>query len=317
MNWFILSFISAIFSAAGAITEKKSLLNFDPLRFSFWSSVSTLIFTIPFFFFAVYPPNADTSLNFLFFKTILSAGAFYSVMMSIKNLEISEALPLLALSPGFIAVFGVLLIGDHLSFQQWSGILLMLIGTYVLELKKGNNHFFDPIKNLFTGGKYNYIIIALFLFTATSLIDRVLLKDFKLPPYTFMAYQQLFFVVIFGAALMVWGKRSAESGGGNSSADWTSIFSRGLKQENTNPASSNKNTRNMVILLLLVGVFTFIYRYTQIEAVKLAPVALVISVKRLSILFAIIAGGRIFKEDNISRRIAAAVLIITGTALLA
>ncbi|MCK9280538.1 MAG: DMT family transporter [Melioribacteraceae bacterium] len=290
MNWFVLSFISAIFSAAGAITEKKSLLNFDPLRFSFWSSFVTLIFTIPFFFYAVYPPNADTSLNFLFFKTILSAGAFYCVMISIKNLEISEALPLLALSPGFIAVFGVLLIGDDLSIQQWSGILLMLVGTYVLELKKGNNHFFDPIKNLFTGGKYNYIIIALFLFTATSLIDRVLLKDFKLPPYTFMAYQQLFYVVIFGAALMVWGKRSA---------------------------ASNKFSREMVILLLLVGIFTLIYRYTQIEAVKLAPVALVISVKRLSILFAIIAGGRIFKEDNISRRITAAILIIAGTALLA
>lgn len=291
MNWFVLSFISAIFSAAGAITEKKSLLNFDPLRFSFWSSFSTLIFTIPFFFFAVYPPNAATSLNFLFFKTILNAGAFYCIMISIKNLEISEALPLLALSPGFIAVFGVLLIGDHLSLRQWSGVLLMLSGTYVLELKKGNNHFFDPIKNLFTGGKYNYIIIALFLFTATSLIDRVLLKDYKLPPYTFMAYQQLFFVVIFGLALIIWRKR--------------------------NKAAENGIDRNLIILLILVGVFTLIYRYTQIEAVKLAPVALVISVKRLSILFAIIAGGSIFKEDNLYRRLAAAILIVAGTALLA
>ena len=61
---------------------------------------------------------------------------------------------------------------------------------------------------------------------------------------------------------------------------------------------------------------TIIYRYTQIEAVKIAPVALVLAVKRISIFFAAVIGGKIFKEHNLWIRAAAAAVIIIGTLLI-
>ena len=145
MNWFILAFISAIFSAVAAISEKKIFFKLSALDFSFLVSVVTLILSIPFFFSITYQDNLTLNLVILFAKTILNAGAFLCVMLAIKNLEISEALPLLALSPGLVAVLGSLIIQDTLLINEWIGIFLMVAGTYVLELRKENSGIFAQI----------------------------------------------------------------------------------------------------------------------------------------------------------------------------
>jgi drug/metabolite transporter (DMT)-like permease len=212
-------------------------------------------------------------------------------MLSMKNLELSEALPLLAVSPALVAVLAFIFIGDNLRLGDWAGVLLIVAGTYILEIKKGTFEIFAPFKNIFRSTKYVYVLTAVVLFTVTSLMDRILLKGYKLPPYTFMAYQQLFYALIF--IVIVLAKRK-------------------------NLILPFKNiSRDIWLLILLVGVFTVIYRFTQIAAVKLAPVALVLAIKRLSVLIAIIIGGKLFKEKNLVKRLIAALIILAGITLLA
>lgn len=290
MNWFILAFISAIFSAAAAVSEKKSLFSLDAVDFSFIVSLVTLIFSIPFFFSLNFSHVTAAGFWILFFKTMLGAGAFLCVMYSIKNLEISEALPLLALSPALVAIGGVLFINDSLSTKEWIGISLMVAGAYILESGKGSKSFAAPFKALFNFRKYSFVFIALILFAVTSLLDRILLTGFKLPPYTFMAFQQLFYTLFF--AVLFFAKRRSLL---------PIITERG---------------KEIFYLIIAVSVFTVIYRYTQIEATKAAPVALVLSVKRLSVLFAVIFGGSLFREKNLYGRIAAVVIILAGATLL-
>ena len=300
MNWFLLAFISAVFSAASAVSEKKALFSLDAFNFSFLISIITLLFSIPFFINVNYENIFSVSMQLLFLKTILNAAAFLFVMLSIKNLEISEALPLLALTPGLVAISGVFIINDTLTILEWFGIFLMLAGTYVLEAHPNTSqregqfkllrNFFQPFTVFFKFSKYSYVILALILFTATSLLDRLLLRDYNLPPYTFMAFQQLFYAFIFTVVILVKNR---------------SIF-----------LPVKEVTKKTFYLIIVISVFTVIYRYTQIEATKLAPVALVLSVKRLSVLMAIIFGGKLFKEDNLLRRIIAALIILTGTAIL-
>lgn len=290
MTWIHLALISAVFSALAAISEKKVLFKLDALDFSFFVSVITLVLSIPFFFDAPLDISLSTPLIILFIKAMLSAIAFLCVMLAIKNLEISEALPLLALSPGLVAILGVILIQDTLMINEWIGLFLMLIGTYILELRKDDKSILEPFKSLLRFSKYKYIFFALILFSITSLIDRVLLKDFKLPPYTFMAYQQLFFALIFTALVLFRNKKLSE------------VF--------------KSLNRNIFYLILLISVFTVIYRYTQIEATKITAVALVLSVKRLSVLMAIIIGGKLFKENNVLKRAIAAAIILAGLIIL-
>lgn len=290
MDWFLLAFISALFSAASAVYEKRALFSLNALDFSFMVSLITLFFSIPFFFSVQTADVSSISLIILFSKTILAAIAFLCVMQSIKNLEISEALPLLALAPGLVAIGGVILINDKLSSSEWFGVFLMLIGAYFLELRKGSTNLLSPFKAMISFSKYAYVLIALLLFTITSLLDRILLKEYNLPPYAFMAFQQLFYAFIFFIIVLI-------------------------KQGNISQQFKNVD-KKIIYLIIIISVFTVIYRYTQIEATKLAPAALVLSVKRLSVLFAVIYGGKLFKEENLYIRIASVIIILIGATLL-
>jgi uncharacterized membrane protein len=290
MNWFLLAFISAVFSAVSTISEKKALFSLKALDFSFLVSVVTLVFSVPFFFNIQYNALFTISMAVLFLKTLLNAGAYLSVMQAIKNMEVSEALPLIALSPGLVAILGASMIGDSLHFHEWAGILLMITGTYILELRKNNSGILQPFKLMLGSQKYLYVFIALILFTITSLLDRLLLKNYSLPPYTFMAFQQLFFVIIFFAAFAIGNKG--------------------------NIAVINNLSRKVLYTVIIVSVCTVIYRYTQIEATKIAPAALVLAVKRISVLLVVVFGGKLFAEGNIFRKSLAAFIILSGITIL-
>ena len=289
MNWFWLAFISAVFSAAAAILQKKILFKFEALEFSLLLSILNILLLIPFFFLLNYENIFIDKLLVLYFKTILEAFAFWNVMLAIKNFEISKALPLLALTPGLVAICAFVFIGDSLTQTEVLGILLLVLGTYILETKSKQD-LLDPFKIFIGSKKHHYVIIALLLFTITAILDRLLLNRYNLEPKSFLVFQNFFLAFNF-ILIFLFSKRSIND-------------LRGLVKGDT------------LKLLILISVLTIIYRYTQIEAVKIAPVALVLAVKRISIFFAAVIGGRIFKEHNLWIRAAATAVIIIGTLLI-
>ncbi len=289
MDWFYLSLLSAIFSAAAAIFQKKVLFEMDALDFSLLLSIISMILSIPFLINVNYGNLSLINLAVLFVKSVLGCLAFLSVMLAIKNMEISKALPLLALTPGFVAIFAFLFIGDALSFIQVCAIGLLLAGTYLLESRKGDK-ILDPFKIFMRSKNHRYVIYALFLFTVTSILDRLLLHRYNLPPDAFIGFQQIFFAVNFMAIYLISGRN-------------ISLLVK-------------KGTKPLWYLILLISILTVTYRYAEILSVKSAPVALVLSVKRISVFFAVIIGGRIFKEEKLMLKAAATVLIILGAILI-
>ena len=289
MNWFLLAFISAVFSAAAAISQKKILFKTEALEFSLLLSILNILFLLPFFFFLNYENIFLEKLLVLYIKTILEAFAFWNVMLAIKNFEISKALPLLALTPGLVAVSAFIFIGDSLTLTEVLGIFLLIFGTYILETKSKQD-LLDPFKVFIDSKKHHYVVIALILFTITAILDRLLLNRYNLEPASFLVFQNLFIAVNF-ILIFLFSKRSFNS-------------------------FSNFFNGDLLKLLIFISVLTIIYRYTQIEAIKIAPVALVLAVKRISIFFAAVIGGKIFKEHNIWVRAAATAIIIIGTLLI-
>ena len=287
ITWYILATISALFSASAAILEKKILFHDNVIGFTCLLGIFNLILSIPFFFLIDFSTLTIIGLEVLFLKSILGAFAFICVMYGIKNLELSSSLPLLVLTPGLVAVVALITLGETLLLIEIIGIIFLLLGTYILQLKK-NQKILDPWKNLFKTKSYYYIIIALLLFTITSILDKAILKNFKVPINAFMGFQHLFLAIIF---LLI-------------------LFSFQKTHE------IKYSTKKSWLIILVLAIFTIIYRYTQIQAVKIAPVALVLSIKRLSIFFAIIVGGNLFKEHNLLRKSIATILMVAGAILI-
>ena len=154
---------------------------------------------------------------------------------------------------------------------------------------KFDESFFHPFQVIYRSKFHKYMIFALLLFTATSILDKALLRDYKLSPNAFIAFQHVYFVFIFFIIFLFKNKRIE--------------FDRRAFKINWK-------------WVVLVSIFTFGYRYTHILAVAIAPVALVLSVKRTSVFFGAILGGKIFREKNLVKKAIATIIMIAGAILL-
>ncbi len=286
--WALLAFISAIFSALAAIFEKKALFKLEPVVFSFQLSALTFLLTIPFLFFVDFGQVSLNALLVLYIKSVLGAAAFLLVMYGIKRNELSNSLPLLALTPGVVAIFAFFLLGEKISLQDVLGMVLLLAGTYFLQLEK-NGTWLSPFLFVKRNKAQWYILGAILIFTITSILDKAILKNFKLQPEAFLPIQQLFFTINFFLIFLI-RRRKADA--------------LGFK-----PKQIGK-------IILAVAVFAVIYRYSHILAIKAGSVALVLSIKRTSVFFAAVFGGYYFMEHNLLRRSIAVVIMVFGAIII-
>jgi drug/metabolite transporter (DMT)-like permease len=216
-------------------------------------------------------------------------AAFLCVMTALKNLQISNALPLLALTPGFVAVFAFLFLGEELKFYEVMGLISLVAGTYILESKNLKEILF-PL-NIFLKSKYHqYILAALLLFTASSVMDKLLLVKMNLTPFSLTAFQHVYFAVLF----------------------FIIYFAFKGKLENYSP----KVNKTVILWILLISILTIGYRYTQIVSISLASIALTLAVKRTSVLWATVIGGKIFKDTNLFKKTIAVLFILLGAILI-
>jgi uncharacterized membrane protein len=289
MTWFAIALLSAFLSAFAAITQKKVLFNIGALEFSFLLSLVNLVFSIPFFFFIDYGTINSFNLTILLIKSVIGVAAFFCVMISLKNLDISNALPLLALTPGFIAVFAFFFLGESLTSLEVVGLILLMAGTFVLESSNGKA-FVLPF-SIFLKSKYHrFVLLALLLFTASSILDKLLLIKLNLSPISLTAFQHIYFAIIFSLIFLIFRKK-------------------------TEPLHTMINKNNLG-WIALISVLTIGYRYTQVVAIGLASVALVLAVKRTSVFWATIIGGKLFSDKDMLKRSIAAILILIGAILI-
>ncbi len=290
MDWRILALVSAALSAAAAICEKKSLFKTDALELSAILSVFSFILALPFVYFFEFGEINRQALSVLFLKSVFNAVAFYSVMAALKRLDISGSLPLMDLNPGLVAILAFIFLNENLNLWQVSGLILVIIGTYLINVKKGN-HILAPFTIFIKSRGHNYILIALIAFTITSVLDKVIVGNFKIKPEAFMFFQHLFNLILFGLAFIIVRKRRSL------------LCFIGSMREGW-------------VLMAFIGILTIGYRYSQILAVAGGKVALVLALKRLSVFIACLVGGKLFRETDLSIRLIATIILLTGTYLI-
>ena len=137
MDPFLLAFLSALFSAVASISAKILLKNIAPqniLSVNFFTMTATLLLFSPLFYFFEATLFAmiilcglallDTLANYFYFKTF-------------KNNEASVATPILAVAPIFTIFFGLVLINDTTSWNNFflSILIIFLIIFFTADFK--------------------------------------------------------------------------------------------------------------------------------------------------------------------------------------
>jgi len=289
MGWLTMAWCSALLSAAAAVIQKKVLFRLNALEFSFLVSLVILIFSlfIPFTMDIVSLPPA--LILIIVGKSILGGAAFLFVMMSLEYNQISTALPILGITPAVTALAALLILGESLHGWEWLGIALVVAGTYMLE-KRPDRKGYESMKEAFRSKNYYYMYGALGLFALSSVFDKLLVSGYQTSPLVILFYQHIVYCAMFGSLLL-------------------------FRQQSFRAVVSHG--RPHVPLLVTVALLTLAYRLTQLEATKFAPVALVLAVKRTSILYASFFGGKLFSEERLVQKlIGGALIVVAGFIIL-
>lgn len=284
MNWFIIASCSALLSAAAAVTQKKVLFRLNAYEFSFVLSLVILCFSLFVPFSLDITSLTVSTVGIIVGKSILGGTAFLFVMMSLEHNPISTALPVLGLTPAVTAFAAFLMIGEALQGWEWLGLGLMMAGTYILEWRPSQK-LFQPLKEIFRSRTYYYMFAALALFAVSSVYDKLLVGEYKIDPWAVLFYQHIVYCLLFAILLAI---------------------------RKTSPVSAVTHGKKQIVSIFIIGLLTIAYRFTQLEATALAPVALVLAVKRTSILYASFYGGKLFSDERLIQKLIGAVCIVAA-----
>jgi len=278
MDWLVTASLSAVLSAGAALTQKKALATLGTVHFCFLLTAAVAVLSLPLLTGAATVPT--DAVWVVLVKSVMQAAAFWCVMSALKHADISAALPLLAVTPALTALIAWGAIGERLSGNEWAAIALIMTGAASVERTRSAGL---PAQSMSRG--LRFVGAALVIYALTSVTDRYLLTQRALHPLSLLFWQHLCAAVIFGGVMM---------------------FHRAPLP----PLSSVPVPLRWMIPL--IALLTIGYRYTEYDAMRYAPAALVLSVKRTSVIMAAAAGGRLFKEPRTLVRVAGALLIVAG-----
>ncbi len=157
MIWIIYALLSAIFSTISTIARKKTLLKEHSISFLATNKLFQLIIILALI------PFIDFSLSLSTYAivaviAVLSVESDIFWTKSLKRMDISIAAPLTNFSPAIVAILAYFMLSERITYVQLIGMVLIVIGAYVLEADHGNK-----IKNIIYNIKKSKYSLMLFL----------------------------------------------------------------------------------------------------------------------------------------------------------
>lgn len=284
MIWLILSLLTALAVALGDTCIKKFFSHLSAYEMSAYP----LVYSFPLFavsLLLIPVPALDATFLWCFLACIpLNGLGFVIYMKAIKISPLSLTVPYLAFTPAFMIVTGFLFLNEMPNLWGISGIMIVVAGSYILNITPGKWNLFAPFQAIFREKGSWMMLLVSFIYSFASVIGKKGILHSSPLFFTFSFFGV--FNLLSVAFLCACGKIR-------------------LSSFRENPL------RGFVTggLIFLQGIF-------QGLAMPLTKAAYMISVKRLSIVFGVIFGSLIFKEENLAFRLGGAMMMLAGTLLI-
>ena len=281
MEWIILILGAGFFFSLNHIFRKKILEDVNVLDMMICTGTFGFLIVLPFFRFVEFSISL-WNLFLIILNTAFAFGGSFLLNMAYKKCEISTVSPLLNINPLFVIALSYFMLGEILTVIQFIGVMLILIGGYILTLAD-IRLFFYPFTSL--PKKYFITVLStLVLWSFCPVINRIVLQDVD-------SFSYMFFFVMFIFLIQI-----------------VLIVLKNRFQDVIMLA------RKKWYLLVITSLFWIISDFLHLAAIEVpaAVVSLVMPVKRLSNLMTVILGGALFKERNLAVKSAACVLMVAG-----
>ncbi len=293
--WLVFALLAAILASASTILEKKTLFKQQALEFAATVSLYTLVLTLPLWFFANPEKLSLQATGFIYLASLCGAIGLLFVAKAMRHIAVSIISPFLAFEPAFVMLFAALLLGENITGLQLFGILILIIGAYVLSAHEHEN-ILNPFKSIIKSKCMLFILVALIVYGLDSILDKKILGTIAdgglgVPVLTFMPLVHFFLALNFVLMLLIFG-------------DGLESIAKGIKRGGW--------------WVFGVAILTVSYRFSVQYAISLPGVliSLINPIKSLSALFSTIMGGELFHEKYVLRRSIACAIMIIGAVLI-
>jgi uncharacterized membrane protein len=284
MIWFVYSFLAAFFESMKDVFSKKSLKNIDEyiVSWSFW--FFSLPFLLPLLFIIDIPALGNRFWIALLIGGSLDAVTSILYMKAIKYSDLSLTVPMVAFTPLFLLLTSPLIVAEYASPLGLMGLLLIVLGSYTLNIKDIHGGFFAPFKALWKQKGPKLMLLVSFIWSITSNIDKVGVQNSS-PIFWPVAVNSFVTIVMLPLVLHRSGRNV-------------------------------KHISMSYLTLVLVGMFSALTAIFQMMAITMTLVAYVISIKRTSTIMSVLFGYLIFKETNIKERLLGVIIMVIGVLLI-
>jgi uncharacterized membrane protein len=286
MAWFVFAGLTTLFESLKDVASKQSLSYFSPYWVAWVTQVFTVLFSLPVVMAVGWPALGPSFWLAMVAGGSLNVVAFLLYVQALREADLSLTVPLVALTPVFMLVTSPLIVGEYPGWADGLGVLLIVLGSYVLNLGSGASGWLGPLRSMLTNKGCRKMLLVAFLWSFTSNFDKMGVVNSS-PQFWSMALAA--FLVVGMMPLVWWQGRMGE------------FLQRGKKAWG---------------FLVLSGLFSALAIGFQMVAVGMTAVAQVIAVKRMSALLSVGFGHWLFGEKGLRERSLGAAIMVVGVAVI-
>ncbi|MDO8642581.1 MAG: DMT family transporter [Candidatus Woesearchaeota archaeon] len=277
--------LSAVMHAVRNFYTKKSN---DKQVFVWWYELVGAVLFLPVFAYYFWKNGAGGGTGILIgiVSGIIHGTYWITHSRAYEDGDLSHVYPIMRAAPLLVVPFAWIFLNEHISLVGFLGILLMVVGVYVVNMKTVTlKTLFDPIKAIVHERATQWAFVTLLLVTAYSLIDKAGVS--AVHPMVFTYYFTVFGFIFF--SFFVFTKK------------------RGMMLREV------RENKKMILLNGFLGVTGYAL---TLAALSLEKVSYATGLRQTSALFAVLMGGQLLQEKHKAIRFTAATLMVVGAVLI-
>ncbi|AOW99463.1 hypothetical protein BJP34_08340 [Moorena producens PAL-8-15-08-1] len=284
MLWLIFASLTALFASGKDLTSKQGLKNVDGYIISWAVLFFSLPVLLPLLFVIKIPELGRNFALALMIGGSLNVVGMSLYIQALSRSDLSITVPFMTFTPLFLLVTSPIIVGEYPTPLDMVGILMIVVGSYSLNLKEKRNGYLAPFKGLLKQQSPKLMLTAAIIFSISSNVDKVGVQNSS---PIFWAIAMHSFVSTGMGVIMLCKSRS----------------------------KLNQIPKNL-LSLVPIGFFQAGVILCQMTALEMTFVSHVIAVKRMSALISVILGCLIFKEPGIQERATGAAIMVLGVVLI-
>ena len=285
--WFWWSLIAAVFAAVSVILTKKALQNVSA------SLVAWVLFSLntPILILIAFKDGV-TEVNSLFFLGAIGSASVFGIgktirLAAIKQNLLSKIAPLATFSAVFAYLLALIFLSEKIKLMGVIGLLLIILGAYILNAENLSKDLLKPFKLLFTEKASGLFMLGVLLASISAILDKISITNtFPTNPSLTLLMENIVISII----LFIYLQKKKQG--------WI------------------KQLKDNFKLLTLTSIIYMLSAIAVFSAFAIGPVALVIGIKQLQLFFVLLLSYLTFQDKPTKHSLLASVVMVIGVILI-